>query len=454
MRESASAILFCLGLGTTATLACQDPSSSEPTRPPLAEEPNQHYTLANGLEVVLVTDHELPLIAFNLSYHVGSIHDGAHKGIAHLVEHLMFRGTKAVPDGQFKTDFGHAGAIGLNARTGESHTSFHVLIPANQLPLALWLESDRMADLAGSIEDHEVEEEVRTTIDEWSARVESSRTGLARLAWIDTIFPEGHPYRSTPPELIRRLRPSAVREFAARYYGPANATLVLVGDLPDDVHELIERQLGSRSGGQRPALPELTIEAAPAQPRVSQHSQTAMTFTVILAWPTPGLYQPGDAEADLLASLLDEGRLESLVRAADPGATLRLGAAQQSKIGQSVFTIVAEFEGSESPDSVATILENIAVELRAHPPSADEIQLAQARMRVDILARAQTLEARAAMVQLYVATGKPPDWLEQDLARYRAVDADRLAIFIDQYIVPERRLTTLIYPHASSEVAP
>jgi predicted Zn-dependent peptidase len=127
----------------------------------------ERHTLDNGLDVVLHVDRRLPLVAVDLSYHVGWMHDGEHRGLAHLVEHLMFRGTRDLPDGGPESLLHAADALGTNASTAHDRTSYHTVVPADQLPVALWLESHRMAHLVPALTERKVRQEQQTTLDEW-----------------------------------------------------------------------------------------------------------------------------------------------------------------------------------------------------------------------------------------------------------------------------------------------
>lgn len=404
---------------------------------PLAHE---RYALDNGLDVILHVDRRLPMVAVDLGYHVGWAHDGAQPGLAHLVEHLMFRGTRDVEDGDHLVLLQRSGATGVNARTEDDVTRYHALVPRDALPLALWLESNRMARvrLTG---DH-VAQEVQTTVDEWETRVQSELRGLSHESLWNALFPAGHPFHRASPTDIRRLGLADAEGFVQRRYGPANATLVLAGDLPSDVRAQVELAFGARSGGEAPVgvVPQRRIEA---EQRIARRDAMSTKPFVLIGWLTPGLFEPGDAEADVLAATLDGDRLRTLADRHDAGAILELEVGQVSLAGQSVFVFAAEGTSSTTPLRMLAVLDAILDEVRAARLDPADVVRARKRFGTDKLRAVQRIDQRAALMQAYVASGRDPDWLEHDLARYAAVDVDAVAAFVRDHLPQERRVVVL-----------
>ena len=146
-RRTLAPLVFCsiLGLGALAP----HPSNAQGSPPPprIAITP-ESFKLANGLEVVLDEDHRTPIVTVNLWYHVGSKDEApGRNGFAHLFEHVMFQGSKHVPEDTYFRNLERAGATSINGTTNSDRTNYFETVPSNQLELALWLESDRMAYL-------------------------------------------------------------------------------------------------------------------------------------------------------------------------------------------------------------------------------------------------------------------------------------------------------------------
>lgn len=414
----------------------------------------QRTRLPNGLDVIIHVDRRLPLVAVDLSYHVGSMHDGPHPGLAHLVEHLMFRGTRHLDDGEGDRLLAEAGAVGSNAATLYDHTSYHSLIPSEALPLALWIEADRMAHLQAGLDDAKVEQEIQTVVDEWEFRVQSQRHGLDRDALWSALFPPEHPFHPVGPTQVRALRRPEVVEHLRRYHGPSNATLVLAGDVPDDALQQVRLYFGRRQGGERPTPPTGLAVAPPAEAGIiDRTAQLSATSTVAMAWPSPGLYEPGDAEADILMSTLDAGTLQALVEARLPDALLSVESAQLSRVGQSLFVIAAEGTADTDPQRLLAAIDGALQHLREQPLTPAQIHRATRRFTTNMLRGLQRIDDRARRMQHYVAAGKDPDWLEHDLARYAAVDAEGVARFVRTTLDPARRVIVRSRPAATEGAA-
>ena len=407
---------------------------------------HERYRLDNGLDVVLHVDRRLPLVAVNLTYHVGFMHDGEHPGLAHLVEHLMFRGTRHMADGELGSRLFEAGARGTNAETSEDQTAYHTVVPKEQLPLALWLESDRMGHLLPAITEEHVQQEVQTTIDEWEDRVQSERDGVTTAAMWDALFPAGHPFHHARPEAIARLQSRSVRAFVSRHLGPANATLVLAGDLPADVQEQVQRYFGHRRGGARPAVPPGVVRSLTHEERISRTSELAAIPMVLVAWATPGLYEPGDAEADVLAATLEAGRLAAMVEHEAPGIFIAIHARQFSHQQQSAFVVAAQGVASAHPPRMLAAIDAVLERLRAQSLTAADVRRARRHFTIRTLRGLQRLDAKAVRMQLYVEAGKSPDWLDEDLARYAAVDEVAVSHFVAQHLPADRRVVVMAHP--------
>src|SRR6184192_1566902 len=187
-------------------------------------------TLPNGLTVVMEEDHSVPIVHVQLTYHVGSKNEKAGRtGFAHLFEHLMFKGSKNVqPEGHTSMISGRGGQS--NAYTTDDATVFWETVPAQDLPLALWLEADRMATLRIDKETFTTEREV--VKEERRMRIDNQPYGRLQELIYDQAFAV-HPYKHATIGSMTDLEAASVddvRDFYRTYYVPSNATLVLVGD--------------------------------------------------------------------------------------------------------------------------------------------------------------------------------------------------------------------------------
>src|SRR5215467_1624933 len=247
------------------------PAPSAPPRSALKVDiPFQRYVLPNGLVVILHEDHSLPQVVVNLWYHVGSKDERDKRtGFAHLFEHLMFMGSKNVP---YDLDKG-AGLFDLimeaqggenNASTEYDRTNYFDIGPPRLLETFLWLEADRMATLADTIDQTKLDRQRKIVQNERRQSYENRPYGKAQLLIPPEMFPVGHPYHHDvigSHEDLVAATVDDVRAFFRSFYVPNNASLVIAGDFDAaEAKKLVERYFGWIP--KKPA-PEHTMQAPP-----------------------------------------------------------------------------------------------------------------------------------------------------------------------------------------------
>ena len=209
----------------------------------------QRHLLDNGLRVIVHEDHTTPMAAFNVAYDVGSRDEHPdHTGFAHLMEHFMFCGSKNVPD--FDKCLQQVGAIN-NAYTSQDLTNYYILLPANNLETAFWVESDRMLELAFRQESLDVQKHV--VIEEFKENYLNRPYGDVLMLFNGMVY-ERHPYRWLPigktMEQIAEVDMAMVRDFHHRFYCPNNAVLVVAGNVcAEEVFAMAEKWFGDIPSG-------------------------------------------------------------------------------------------------------------------------------------------------------------------------------------------------------------
>src|SRR5262247_168603 len=187
------AVLIVAVAGLTSCVANKsDTQSATADIPRIAFE---KYTLPNGLDVILSRDARVPMVAVNLWYHVGPANEEPGRtGFAHLFEHMMFQSSKHVRgDSHFQLLEG-AGASDLNGTTDYDRTNYFETVPANQLELALWLESDRMGYLLEKVDQAALSNQQDVVRNERRQSVENRPYGIVDEALVHQLYPKGHPY--------------------------------------------------------------------------------------------------------------------------------------------------------------------------------------------------------------------------------------------------------------------
>jgi len=258
-------------------------------------------TLANGLDVVVHEDHHVPILAVNVWYHVGSKNERPGRtGFAHLFEHLMFEGSEHHNTGYFPP-LQRAGAL-LNGSTSADRTNYWEVVPTSAIDLALWMESDRMGYLLPALTRERFETQRDVVLNERRQNYENRPYGRAMMAIAAALFPAAHPYHWLTigaAEDIGAMQLDEVQAFFRTYYHPANASLALAGDIDaEQAFDLAEQYFGEIPAGIRPAPVEAEASLA-REVRLVIEDRVELP-RVYMAWHSPAMFAPGDAELDLL----------------------------------------------------------------------------------------------------------------------------------------------------------
>src|SRR4051812_3994102 len=244
-----AAVLFVLALAAPA--AAQAPAAA-----PAIELAYTQFTLPNGLRVILHEDHSVPMVSVNMWYHVGSARELPKRtGFAHLFEHLMFMGSGHVKPGEFDEWLEAAGGDN-NGSTENDRTNYWINVPASSLELALFLESDRMGYLLDTMTPKPVDAQRDVVKNDRRQSVETRPYGTADVVLGELLYPEGHPYHWPVIGYMEDLTAASyddVVAFFKKYYTPANASLVVAGDLDSaNTRRLVEKYFSDVKPGPAP----------------------------------------------------------------------------------------------------------------------------------------------------------------------------------------------------------
>jgi zinc protease len=285
-------------------------------------------TLPNGLNVIYHVDHTTPVAAVLLIYNVGSKMEQPGKtGFAHLFEHMMFKGSKNVADGQhfalLEAAGGRAGSD-INGTTSWDRTNYFEQIPSNQLELGLWLESDRMGTLTQTLTKEKLDNQREVVKNERRQSIDNQPYGTWLEKSGELLFPEGHPYHHSVMGSMDDLSAASVADvqnFFKTYYAPNNAVLVVAGDVDvPQAKALVRKYFGPIPRG--PVPPRLANMSVPTvvgrEQRVVIQDPLAPAPRVYVAYRVPPAKDPRAAAVSMLSTIIGGGsssRLdESLVR--------------------------------------------------------------------------------------------------------------------------------------------
>jgi zinc protease len=417
------------------------------------------HTLANGLDVLLHEDHACPIVAVNLWYHVGSKNERpGHTGFAHLFEHLMFEGSQHHDRGYFQPLQG-AGAT-LNGSTNADRTNYWEVVPTGALELALWMESDRMGYLLPALTDAKFSNQRDVVLNERRQNYENRPYGLAPMALLAALFPPDHPYHWTTIGEIADLQAvglDEVRAFFRRYYHPANASIAIAGDIDSArALALVDRHFGEIEAGERVEPVHASAEL-PGQARIHFEDRVELP-RLYLAWLTPAMFADGDADLDLAADLLANGKTSRLYRRLvfDERLATDVSASQNSRemAGYTQITATAA-PGHTLGELEQAILQEIA-RLAAEGPTDEEIERGRVQTETQFMYRLQTVGGfggKSDQLNAYNVFLNDPAFFDRDLARYQVVTHASLQQAAARYLDPARRVTLSIVPQGRTALA-
>ncbi len=388
----------------------------------------EKYRLNNGLDVILLEDHRLPLVAVNIWYHVGPSNERPGlTGFAHLFEHMMFEGSRHVGEKAHFRYLEAAGASEINGTTDFDRTNYFETVPANQLELALWLESDRMGFLLEKVDDRNLENQRDVVRNERRQSVEGAPYGLVQEEIFHQLFPKDHPYYASvigSHADIEAARLADVREFFQLYYAPNNASLAIVGDIDKPrARALVDKYFGPIPAG-RP-VPAIEVKTPPitAERRATVTDQVELP-KVYLAWITDPIYKPGDAECDLIARILGGGKSSRLYKRLvyEKRIAQDVQAQQYSLALGSLFTIEATAKPGIRPEELEQNIDEEIEAFRKSGPTDAELQGARNTIEASIIRGLETLGGFGGVADRlnnYNHFLGDPGYLSKDLERYR-----------------------------------
>jgi zinc protease len=432
----------------------QAPSPSTGSAPVPRLE-HQTFTLKNGLKVILSEDRRLPMVAVNLWYHVGPANEiPGRTGFAHLFEHMMFQGSKHVAsDTHFKL-LEAAGASDINGTTDFDRTNYFETVPSNELELALWIESDRMGYLLDVLDEKALANQRDVVRNERRQGLENQPYGVAEEALYQALYPAGHPYHGVVIGSHADLAASEindVQQFFKEYYTPNNASLAIVGDFdPATARRLVEKYFGTLKRG--PDVPRITAKTPPitAEKRLTV-TDTVQLPRVYMAWLTPAIFKPGDAEADLAADILGGGKSSRLYKVLvyDKQIAQSVQCTQESLILGSKFTIQATARPGHTAQELEDVINAEVTRLTAQAPVSAELERAQNTIESRIILGLETLGGfggKADRLNSYEHYLHTPDYLAQDLKRYRDGTPQSIKAFAETYLGRSNRVVVHAIP--------
>ncbi len=417
--------------------------------PVAAATPVLEATLDNGLRVLLLEDRRNPIVSVQVWYRVGSRDErpGA-TGLAHFLEHMMFKGTPAHGKGEFSRMVERRGGHD-NAFTTQDTTSYFVNVAADKVDDILRLEADRMRNLL--LDPAEIDAERRVVMEERRMRTEDnpeSLLGEEQTAAAFTAHPYGWPVIGWMDD-IARIDPGELRAFYDLYYRPNNAVLVVVGDIrPADLLERIRALFGPIPRGPMP--PAVTAVEPPqrTERRITLRSVAARLPSLALAWPVPNHRSPDAAGLEVLETVLSGGRAARLYRRLVVEGQLALDAEADFSYGSvdpNLFWLSARPRPGVSLETLERALLDELERLKREPVPADELERAKNQIEAGFVWGQDSIYARGATLARFERMGS---WRLADgfVALIRAVTAADVQRAAREYFREDAKTVGVLVP--------
>lgn len=414
--------------------------------------PFEKKTLANGLDVIVHEDHQLPMVAVNLWYHVGSKNERPGRtGFAHLFEHLMFEGSEHHDHGFFPP-LQRAGGL-LNGSTSADRTNYWEVVPTGALDLALWMESDRMGYLLPALSEQKFTNQRDVVLNERRQNYENRPYGLAGVALSSAMFAPDHPYHWPTigsPDDIRAASLGQVREFFQTYYHPGNASLSLAGDVETaQAFDLAEQYFGDLPTG--PAVDRIRVSATLEQDANLFMEDRVELPRLYLSWHSPAMFAPDDAELDIIADVLAHGKTSRLFKTLvyERRVATDVSAYQFSREMGGQFQIVCTATAGVGLNELNTAILAAVGELAVNGPTPSEIERGVAQTEAQFVYRLQTIGGtggKGDQLNAYNTFVGDPGYFNVDRQRYFDVTAAAASAALSRWLIKA--------PHVSLSVVP
>jgi len=410
-------------------------------------------TLDNGLKVLVLEDHKAPVATFQVWYRVGAIDDPAGAtGASHLLEHMMFKGTKNFGPKTFSQTINRAGGTD-NAFTSHDYTAYHETISSDRIGIAIKLEADRMQNLL--LDPAEVKTELEVVKEERRMRYEDNPQSLVHENTMAAAFMT-HPYRNPVIGWMADLNDMTAEKLVShyrRYYSPDNAVIIVIGDV--DAKKIIgEIRVSYGHIPKGPAIERLPMNEPPqnGERRVFVRKDAQLPYVAAI-YKTASFPDPDSFALDVLSMILSEGKSSRLYRALVYEKRLALSVdTGYDGVGRGPATFYAggtvapsDTPAGNSAEMLEAAIREEIERIKREPPSAREVQKAKNQVEASFIMEQDSLYSRAmAIGGMEMAGG----WrlIERYLDGIRAVTADDVTGAARKYLTDDHKTTGVLIP--------
>ncbi|HJU41570.1 MAG TPA: pitrilysin family protein [Vicinamibacterales bacterium] len=409
----------------------------------------ERLVLANGMKVILHQDKSTPIVHVELWYHVGSKNEKPGRtGFAHFFEHLMFKGSRNVEPEQHTSIVASVGGQ-ANAYTNEDTTVFWQTIPAQYLPLVLWMEADRMGSLR--IDEKTFLNEREVVKEERRMRIENPPYGLLNELITFHAF-DVHPYKHPVIGSMNDLNAATiddVRDFYKTYYVPENATLMIVGDFERETAVNLVNQYFAR-------VPKAANPVPRDIPQEPQHTKEKRV-NLEMPWPLPAVivtyHVPYNGHPDsypmfIMSKTLSDGQTSRIYRKLvyETGMALTAFGSSSFLEQPGIFSAVALVNPGKSPEQVEQALIAEFDKLKTDGITERELQRAKNQFGRDYIVSRLTIKEKASQLGHAEVIQKDMASADGEYDTFQKTTLDDVKRVARKYFVPEGRMVMRIMP--------
>lgn len=419
--------------------------------------PYTRFVLHNGLNVILHQDRSTPTVAVNIYYLVGSGREKPGRtGFAHLFEHIMFEGSKNVPEGKFDQWLEAAGGNN-NGSTNTDRTNYYEIVPSNALDLALFLESDRMGYLLDAMSPAKVDGQRDVVKNERRQSYENRPYGMATITLFEHLYPKGHPYSWPTIGSMKDLTAASYKDvvdFFKKWYVPNNATLAIAGDIDiEETRKAVEKWFDEiPSGAPVPPINPVAAQLEKEQRLVMEDN--VQLPRLYCAWHTTPAFCGMDATNDVLANILAGGKNSRLYKRLvyDLQVAQDVSAYNYSMRLDGIFVIEVTARSGHTLKEVEKLVQEEVDRIKREFPTQRELERTVNQYEASFLARLEEVGNKADQLNNYYQLTGDPDFFNEDLSRYKAVDVDDVTAAAQTFLT-DKRVVLSIVPAGKKDLA-
>jgi len=415
-------------------------------------------TLKNGLKIIVQEDHRAPVVVSQVWYRAGSVDElNGKTGVAHVLEHMMFKGTKAVPAGQFSRQIATAGGK-ENAFTSKDYTCYFQQLEKSKLPLSFKLEADRMANL--QITDAEFAKEIEVVKEERRWRTEDKPQSRVNEQFESSLY-RAHPYGRPVVGFMNDLENMTAedaREWYRTWYAPNNATIVVVGDVKaQDVFKLAAQTFGKLAAKPLPARKPQVEPVQLGERRAIVKAPAKLPYFV-MGFHAPALkngqsYAEQDWEPfalEVLSSILsgnDASRLsQKLVREQAIALEIDTGYDSTNRGQTSTFEVAASPSEGVSQEALQKAIWAQIDEIKTNGVTAAELHRVKAAVIAADVYKRDSMFYQAMQIGQLETLGYPLSLLQNNASRVQAVTSEQIQQVAKKYLIPEQMTLVSLDP--------